>query len=244
MALFSGIAALILAVIHIFGGMLRFLDVLPRSRWLSFAGGVSVAYVFIHILPELAEYRETITEHFPDMPWLSVNPVFLIALGGLVFFYGLENYVQKSHRKPEKLGGLPHEKHSASFAVRIGSFAIYNAIVGYLLTKVETTPLSLLFFALALGLHFLVNDYGLRKDHKQAYQDLGRWILAASVIVGWVIGLIAEVHEVVISVLFSILAGGIILNVLKEELPEDRESRFSAFAAGAVLYSIVLLLVQ
>ena len=31
------------------------------------------------------------------------------------------------------------------------------------------------------------------------------------------------------------------MNVLKEELPEERESRFWAFAAGAALYSVVLL---
>lgn len=31
------------------------------------------------------------------------------------------------------------------------------------------------------------------------------------------------------------------MNVLKEELPEERESRFRAFAPGAVLYAVVLL---
>ena len=34
------------------------------------------------------------------------------------------------------------------------------------------------------------------------------------------------------SALFTFLAGGVVLNVLKEELPEYRESRFCAFAAG------------
>ena len=45
-----------------------------------------------------------------------------------------------------------------------------------------------------------------------------------------------------LSALFAFLAGGIILNVLKEELPEDRQSRFSAFALGAIAYAAVLLL--
>jgi len=38
----------------------RLLDVVPRSRWLSAAGGVSVAYVFMHLLPELAEGQAAI----------------------------------------------------------------------------------------------------------------------------------------------------------------------------------------
>jgi hypothetical protein len=40
--------------VHAIGGRLRFLDVIPRSTWLSLAGGISVAYVFVHLLPELA----------------------------------------------------------------------------------------------------------------------------------------------------------------------------------------------
>jgi hypothetical protein len=31
------------------------------------------------------------------------------------------------------------------------------------------------------------------------------------------------------------------MNVLKEELPEERESHFWAFALGAALYSVILL---
>ena len=41
--------------------------------------------------------------------------------------------------------------------------------------------------------------------------------------------------------LFAFQAGGVVMNVLKEELPEERESRFWAFALGAALYSAVLL---
>ena len=37
------------------------------------------------------------------------------------------------------------------------------------------------------------------------------------------------------------LAGHVVLNVLKEELPEDRESKFSAFALGSGAYAALLL---
>jgi len=40
---------------------------------------------------------------------------------------------------------------------------------------------------------------------------------------------------------FSFLAGGVFLNVLKEELPEERTSTFWASTNGAVMYSGVLL---
>lgn len=38
------------------------------------------------------------------------------------------------------------------------------------------------------------------------------------------------------------MAGGIVLNVLKEELPAERESRFSAFVLSAGGYAAILLL--
>lgn len=44
-----------------------------------------------------------------------------------------------------------------------------------------------------------------------------------------------------LAVLIAFLAGGVVLNVLKEELPEERESRFWAFAIGTALYAALLL---
>ena len=101
--------------------------------------------------------------------------------------------------------------------------------------------LSLFLFAFALGLHFVVNDFALREDHKGVYERIGRWVLAAAVLVGWGIGLPTEVSAAALAVLFAFLARGVILNVLKEELPEEHESRFWAFALGAAAYAAVLL---
>ena len=39
---------------------------MSRSRWLSLAGGVSVAYVFVHILPELAKGQDVMVR--ADLP--------------------------------------------------------------------------------------------------------------------------------------------------------------------------------
>ena len=62
MVLFTALLVAGLAMVHLFSGRVRFLDVLPRSRWLSVAGGISVAYVFVHLLPDLAEEQEAIRQ--------------------------------------------------------------------------------------------------------------------------------------------------------------------------------------
>ena len=46
------------AAVHLLENRVRFLDGTPRSIWLSIAGDISVAYVFVHLLPELAEGQE------------------------------------------------------------------------------------------------------------------------------------------------------------------------------------------
>ena len=92
-----------------------------------------------------------------------------------------------------------------------------------------------------MALHFVVNDHGLREHHKDAYLRTGRRVLAAAIIFGWVVGLLTEIPELAIAVLTAFLAGGVVMNVLKEELPEERESHFWAFALGAAFYAALLL---
>jgi hypothetical protein len=52
---------------------------------------------------------------------------------------------------------------------------------------------------------------------------------------------VTPVPELVLALLFAFLAGGVVLNVLKEELPDERESRFWPFLAGAGAYAALLL---
>ena len=124
----------------------------------------------------------------------------------------------------------------------MASFGLYNALIGYLLTHREEPGFySLLIYTIAMALHFIVNDFSLQEDHKGAYRHQGRWILAAAVILGWIVGSQTSISEAFTGVLFAFLAGGIILNVLKEELPQARESRFWTFSVGALGYSGLLL---
>ena len=54
--------------IHIFAPSLRFLQGVPRSVWLSASGGVSVAYVFVHLLPKLGAGQAPISAAVGE-PW-------------------------------------------------------------------------------------------------------------------------------------------------------------------------------
>lgn len=230
-----------LAAVHLFSGGLSFLDGIPRSRWLSVAGGVSVAYVFVHLLPELAENQEVIAETVDEgVAFLAFfeDHVYLVALAGLAIFYGLERAAKESRRRQP--GSQNAAAGAGVFWIHIASFAVYNAVIGYLLVHREG---SLVLFFVAMALHFVVNDRSLREHHRGIYHKVGRWLLAGAVVIGWVIGVFTEISEAALAVLIGFLAGGVILNVLKEELPEERRSRFSAFLLGAAAYSALLIVV-
>ena len=230
------VAGLVLAFVHAFGGALRFIQYLPRSTWLSAAGGVSVAYVFVHLLPELAEGARALADVVPGAV-VAEPAAWLLSLLGLALFYAVE-VAARSSRK-----GSPQKVTSAgAFWFSIATYAVYNALIGYLLHEREEEGLStLILFTVAMALHFLVNDFGLREHHKHRYERFGRWVLVISVILGVALGASSDVSESVRGAVLAIIGGGVILNVLKEELPEEAESRFGAFVIGLGVYASLLL---
>lgn len=246
---------------------MRFLAGTPRSVWLSIAGGVAVAYVFVHLLPELAAGQEQISravragtagafgERFAE------RHVYLIALGGLAVFYGLDKLAKRSRGQALEGARASDAGDSGSrtsgrdqaispdaattpgvFWLHMASFGVYNLLVGYLLMHREQPGLAgLAFFTVAMALHFLVTDFGLLEDHKSPYRRVGRWVLVAAVFAGVAIGAASDLSPAALAVLVAFLAGGVVLNVLKEEVPSERRSRFWAFLLGMGGYAALLL---
>lgn len=198
-----------------------------------------MAYIFLHLFPELSEGQRALEESLEAVAFIE-NHVYLMALVGLAFFYGLERFVVNSKEKAEQQGN--DKKASGLFWIHIGSFAIYNALIGYLLFQREEGPIeTLMLFSIAMALHFIVNDFGLQEHHHESYRKVGRWVLVIAIVVGWAVGYIIVVSEAAVAMVMAFIGGGVVLNVLKEELPEQRKSRYWAFILGAFLYAILLL---
>lgn len=238
------LAAAVLASVHVFSAQLRVLREIPRSRLLSIAGGMSVAFVVLRILPGISESQEAI-ERSPGaglFPFLG-HHAYVVVLLSIVVFYGLARAVKESRRKKRVVEGEDCTT-PAVFWMSISTFAVVNLLIGYvLLDRWREGAQPLLLFTLAMMLKFMVNDHGLHADHKRAYDHVGRWILVGAVLLGWWIGYVGGVPEAGVALLQAFIAGSILLNVLKEELPEERESRYGAFALGAGAYAVLLLAV-
>lgn len=178
--LLAALLAAGLAGIHVFAGRLRFVDVTPRSRWLSAASGVSVAYVFVHILPRLGSHDEIVGQALGSPLGFVEHHVYLVAMVGLVTFYGLERMVRSARARRQDETST-EATGAGAFRLHVASFGAYNALIGYLLLHREEPGVrSLLLFFAAMAVHFLVNDYGLRKDHEGRYDRVGRWLLGVA----------------------------------------------------------------
>lgn len=236
----STLGAALLAAVHLFGYRFDSLfDRLSQLRWLSFAGGVSLSYVFLHLIPELEEQRIEVSEHFQDVLTLHDELVYLIALGGATLFFGLHRQSSNDERRAER---IVTRVFDLTFWVSIGSFAVYNALITNAIhERAEIDLGAVLLFVIAMTMHFLVNDYGLRRRFHAAHQEVGRWVLALAILLGWMAGFMVDTGDVPFLIILAFLAGGTVIHVLSEELPAERGGSFATFLAGASIYSTVLI---
>lgn len=235
-------AATLLVVVHLSWRWLPELRSVPRSAVLSLGSGVSIAYVFLHLLPEVAHTQDRVAEEV-DGSVLGVveSHAWVVALVGLAIIYVLEVVSRRSRRRASDGSGSSRAARRIGW-VSVVTYTVYNAVVGYLLfDQLERGATTLWLFALAMAVHFAVNDHGLRQHHGALYEHIGRWLVSAGVLLGWGVGALEMVPELAVGATVAFLSGGIVMNVLKEELPEDREARLAPFLAGVLVYGALLL---
>lgn len=227
----SVIAVGVLAALHLFAPRWR-ADALEHPIGLSIAGGVSVAYVLVHLLPELAqEQREWLVAWtHPRFHWLD-RQVYLAALIGLLIGLGID-YLTEERRAP-----------GPRFWLNLTLAGAYNVIIGAVAFRGHTS-MALVFAVVAFGAHSLVSDHSLHVRYGDAFVRYGRWVLAGALLLGWALTVAIEPHLVVIAALLGLLSGGMILSALGEELPAKHEGRFSYFVIGATSYAVLLLALE
>jgi hypothetical protein len=229
-------AALLLASVYVFGHRLRAKS--HHRWWVSVAGGVSVATIFIDLLPEISEGQAKFSigplhgaALFPE------QAIYLAAMFGFVLFYGLEYLLEASQSTGDEPSG-------AFSSFRLAAFAGYSGLIAYLVVhNVWKDPPSLVLYTLAMSFHLLLVDHSLAQGSSGPYQTRGRWILALSVMLGWSVGIVTSIPEQWLARIVGFVCGGVIMNTLVVELPEGRGGRFWPFVFAAVAYTLVLIVV-
>lgn len=238
-----GIACLF-AAIFIFGERLR-VGLQNHSRGvLSAAGGAAVAYVFMHLLPEMARAGKTFVEITANRPLpFPEYRVYAAALAGFVLFYGLEHLVHWSRLsgRRERLG---YGIKDPVFVMHIGGFALYAGLISYLMVRgIDEKPVPILMYGIAMGLHFLSTGHSLHNEHGSMYDKFGKLVLAGAVLAGWTCGAVTEFPKPVVITMLGLVSGGVVMNSVIVELPSEKDGRFLPFCAGAAAYSMLLFFI-
>ena len=220
----SGFLSLcLLALIHLFANRPHILGWVWHSKFLSFASGISLAYVFVDLLPALEKGEPALKRTLdPIVPFLELH-TYLIALLGILFYYGIQSRISSKEHQ-----WLP-----------ISGYLLFNFFVGASLSdssNPEIQPLTL--FTIAIGLHYFIRDH-LSKISKNQFI---LWLLIAILFVGYFIGYLTKIPDAVTAIGISFVAGGIILNTFQYELPKQEKHGYFWFVFGALLYTSILLI--
>ncbi|CCB86690.1 putative uncharacterized protein [Parachlamydia acanthamoebae UV-7] len=219
-------ALLVLVGIHVFANTAKVLGWVWRGAFLSFAAGVSFAYVFVDLLPALEKGQPALKRAFGEMiPYLDLH-AYVTALIGVLFYYGL--HTQKVTK--------------TNFWLTISGYLLFNFFVGASLsdsTNPEIQPIIL--FTIAMGMHYFIHDHNTNLDNSELYQDQVRWTLVIALVLGYVVGYLTHIPDAVVAIVISFVSGGVILNSLRYELPKRDQVGYPQFVLGALLYTAILI---
>lgn len=207
--------------------------------FVSFAGGVSVGYVFLDMLPNLVEYNKPIGEFLISNQWLTPFTellIYIIALAGFLVYYGLDLFAERYQ--------MVRHDDRLMYRLHLAMFGIYNVLITYTMSLRALTGLTYtLLFTFAMALHFILTDRKFCRFYPLQFNHLGRVVLVSALFFGWLLSVVFDpVRVLFVAFLTAFLAGSILLNVFREELPESSLASFRWFVLGALLIASILLL--
>jgi len=238
--MFWGLVIICLVAIgscHWVAGLISKQSEAVQNRWASVGGGAGLAYIFIHLLPELTTGGSTISdaigmEHFlPNA--MTESLLFLITMLGVFIPYVL-GVIGKRNSNSNKWNS------SAS----LGIFALVNYLYAYSLPSLLTTGLTYgVLFTVAIAAHVLLADRTLAKDHPLVFRRRFRWVGTVAVIIGgFHAAAFHPISDLTLAVATAFVGGSLLLSVFQEELPDAKHSRLGWFSLGLCVMSALLLI--
>lgn len=231
----SGIVILLMAAAYILYPRFEKAASAYQHLWIPFTGGVAIGYVFLYLLPKLSDYTDSIRVGGVQGIWEILDyRVYLYGLLGFVFYYFVDQYKAQKNRR-----------HIAAEILYGSGFFIYSLLTGYVVANWSRPGLIPVFLAGGiLTLHMLAVNHQMRKWHSRAFDDYFRWLFALALFIGWGAGVFLDIPRELEIVVTGMLAGGIITNIMNEELPDNEPRKILPFIAGVVLITIVAVITR
>jgi len=228
MSAFIAIAiGIILGGLHYFSENIELTAESKRYRIISFGAGISIAYLFLHLLPHTYEAAIHLEE-----------AVFIFLLLGFALFHLSEKYIYQ-HRDKEKQARELKEIHSIMFF-------IYHFFIGIVIAdKFETGILEGSLFVIPVALQTGLSTVSLSKIHSEIRESIAiKIILSLSTLIGVVFAIIIHVPDIANNILVSFIAGLLLYVIVKEFLPEKEKGKPLFFIFGLALFSAFYIVIS
>ncbi len=216
----------LLGLVHFFSENLEPKEGLKHYRIISFAAGISIAYLFLDLLPQTYEAAV----HLKQM-------VFVFLLLGFAIFHLAEKFAYQ-HSDQDKLARELKEIHSISF------FAYYFLVGIVLKDKIQISMLEGSLFMIPIVLHAGLSTASLARIHGEIRESTFIKIaLSLSTLLGVIFAILIHVPSVINNILISFIAGILLYIIVNEFLPEKKKGQPIFFLIGLALFFVFYIFI-
>lgn len=204
---------------------------------LSVSAGIGVTYVFLALLPKLAEVQASLKVSEDKTSILPVElHAYLAALAVFVIFLLIANKGIFEDSNANK------RRTSFGEVLIFGVFGIYYAQIGFSLGDWPSEIITAYFgLVTALSMHFVGINYHLWKRYPRRYPIFFRWFFCACLLLGWVVSVSTEQLTGIVKISTMFVAGGIIITAIREEIPSHQDANTPYFLASILATTAFIL---
>lgn len=230
------IVVILFLTMQVFANRIISSSSLDKIKWMSLAGGIAVSYIFVYILPSLHHEQEDFGDTAFELAMES--ELYFFGLIGIVVFYTVTKVAER-HR---------HQRNATIkdrfFFVQILLFFVYNMLISYIMFAADQNIEQLIFYSIAVGLHFMTVAHDMYRENSERYLLYGRYVLGGGILIGFLVATFAPHSAIVLAIIFSFISGAIMFNVIKNELPSEDSAHLPTFVISAFTYSAITLLLK
>ena len=217
---------LLITLVHYYSEEIGFRSRHIRDELISFAAGVSLAYIFITLLPEFAIGDEILEKRL----------MFIFVLVGFTLLHLVEKYIYQHVKKRRQLyKDLAIEDSVVSFA--------YHFIVGIVLVLFTQQDLRLgILFFIPITLHTAASTLPVNAPKHQNMAAL----VASGTLLGTIFATytIAYLTHVIFFPMMGAMVGALLFMITRHTLPHGKRGSPVLFVVGLLFYVAVFLIAE
>ncbi|NOQ15782.1 MAG: hypothetical protein GQ581_01850 [Methyloprofundus sp.] len=232
---------LVLAGVHILCGKDSWWHFFEAHGWVSFSAGASVAYVFIHVFPDISILQQQLSgipSHHYSGQFFN-QPLYITALAGICLPYLLDT-LEMRYAEHDKQ--CDRQVHLSIFGIRKLLYTFYNMMLAYMIVNRHTEGvLSMKIIVLVVAMHFIVLNANFKETYHDLFKKYIRWFAVLGLVLGGVLAKAVIIPSFVLAYLFALIGGVITYTALKQELPKTNHRAPFHFLAGIICFTLLIL---